>query len=400
MKHKTYKSFLTILIFLSVLTGIKLDGHGFTQGTLIRTSEDGWWSIEQVCRLSSSNRNQKIASYNPRVNHWVKQRVKSAGESETNCYFRIGFDNNSYNDIVCTPTQEFYLPSTRQWTPAYKLKPGDTLLRQHDKLIQIAHVEFIKKTITVHTLEIKKTHTFLVGPYSILTHNMVLPIAFSAGLSIPFGSAVMGAIGGFLGPITATAGIGLGAIIGLAVKAVYEDQIPTYKIPMYDITLIEKHHCQHSTPTIESTGYFNSAHATNNSFDNVKHSNSIETNQAHFPSPKYPKNDDDKDTIKDHPNGTYKGAKYHHKNSNDLKSPAPKDGQKALDNSAPYNKNSPHRVGTSEGEIVVLSQTSPGEFHGHVRTWAELLSEGSSSEKIRNTLTKKGFVNFKGKILK
>lgn len=62
--------------------------------------------------------------------------------------------------------------------------------------------------------------------------------------------------------------------------------------------------------------------------------------------------------------------------------------------------NSPHRVGTSEGEIVVLSQTLPGEFHGHVRTWSELLHEAQASQPIRNALMQNGLVNSRGKILR
>lgn len=99
-------------------------------------------------------------------------------------------------------------------------------------------------------------------------------------------------------------------------------------------------------------------------------------------------------------NGKYKDAPYHSAKGNSVKSARPTNGQKALDNSVSYSERSPNRVGTSEGEIVILSQTSKGEFHGHVRTWAELLSEGEKSEGIRNALRNNGFVNKKGKILK
>jgi hypothetical protein len=105
-------------------------------------------------------------------------------------------------------------------------------------------------------------------------------------------------------------------------------------------------------------------------------------------------------------NGVYKDAKYHHTNSNGNskggKSPAPKDGQKALNNSVPLD-NSPNpqthrRVGVSEGEIVVLDRTCSGEYHGHVRTWEELKAEGKSGQKILKALQKHGLVNNRGKI--
>ena len=56
-------------------------------------------------------------------------------------------------------------------------------------------------------------------------------------------------------------------------------------------------------------------------------------------------------------------------------------------------------MGISNGEIVILDQTLPGEFHGHVRTWKELLAEGKASQNIRNALLENGYVNQKGKIL-
>jgi hypothetical protein len=110
-------------------------------------------------------------------------------------------------------------------------------------------------------------------------------------------------------------------------------------------------------------------------------------------------------------NGKYLGAKYHHPNSKGpeiagtskkgIKSPAPKDGQTALDNSVQV-KDKGHydrRVGTSNGEIVVLDGDLRNGYHGHVRTWEELISDPDSSEIIK-ALKDYGFVNKKGNILK
>src|SRR5439155_5763974 len=85
-----------------------------------------------------------------------------------------------------------------------------------------------------------------------------------------------------------------------------------------------------------------------------------------------------------HPHGIYRDADYHTKrnknfdrdksfyNKKGVKSPAPRDGQTALDNSVEVAGDTARRVGISQGEIVVLEQTRPGEFHGYACDWKYL----------------------------
>ncbi|MHA1874809.1 MAG: polymorphic toxin-type HINT domain-containing protein [Promethearchaeota archaeon] len=98
---------------------------------------------------------------------------------------------------------------------------------------------------------------------------------------------------------------------------------------------------------------------------------------------------------KHHPHGIYKDAPYHNKRgSYHGKSPCPQNGQAALDKSVNYSSTSPHRIGISNGQFVVLNQTRPGEFHGHVRKWGEL------TEPMRRKLKSTGWVNSRGRIIK
>ncbi len=92
-------------------------------------------------------------------------------------------------------------------------------------------------------------------------------------------------------------------------------------------------------------------------------------------------------------NGRFENASYHGKKGNAIKSKAPIDGQAALDNSLPIGNNSTRRVGVSNGEIVVLDETSKGIFHGHVRTWKQLSNE------MQSVLRKAGLANKKGKVI-
>ena len=73
----------------------------------------------------------------------------------------------------------------------------------------------------------------------------------------------------------------------------------------------------------------------------------------------------------------YEKAPYHNK-GNSVKSPAPKNGQAALNNSVQIKPTSPRRIGVSENEIVISDQHRPCVFHGHVRTWEQLTNEMKS----------------------
>lgn len=53
------------------------------------------------------------------------------------------------------------------------------------------------------------------------------------------------------------------------------------------------------------------------------------------------------------------------------------------------------RVGISEGEFVILSETSPNRYHGHIRQWKDL------SRGMKNGLYNHGLVrNLRGKFWK
>ena len=96
-------------------------------------------------------------------------------------------------------------------------------------------------------------------------------------------------------------------------------------------------------------------------------------------------------------NGTYDGASYHHSNSNGNKSPAPLDGQKALDNSVPIEGSNRHRISVCFGEFVVLHMTHRDGphgpiYHGHIRKhWNDL------SREMQNSLLNAGLVREKAK---
>jgi Tfp pilus assembly protein PilE len=104
------------------------------------------------------------------------------------------------------------------------------------------------------------------------------------------------------------------------------------------------------------------------------------------------KNNNNDDDENGHPFGKYEDAPYHTSFGNSIKSKAPSNGQRALDCSVSIGENSSRRIGISDGEFVVLDQTSPRLFHGHVRSWADL------TDKMKKALVNSNLVSLKGKI--
>jgi len=249
------------LIFFSFLH-CSISGHGFASNTLVRLDNESLQAIHAIC-LRALHKSVLVISYDAGALCTAHQYVKTGRRSKSNCYMRLGFDvgfnDTTQNDIVCTPMQEFYLPQTHQWVPVYTLKVGDALCTKDMATKQITYIQFIEKPLTAYTLEIENTHTFFVGKYSILTHNMLLPLAASIGITIPFGSVATGAIGSFFGSISMIGGIVVGGIVSIAIKAFYENRILRYQIPTYNIAFIKAHR----ENAIKPVGCFNADNATN-----------------------------------------------------------------------------------------------------------------------------------------
>lgn len=238
-----------IMAFL--LQSIALCGHGFANHTFVLLAHTGWQQIDSLCHRAQKEK-ISITSYDSVSSFHTNAHIVRGGRSTTKCYIRCGFEKHlknseNHEEIKCTPTQEFFNASTGQWIPAYMLKEGDNLLCAENVSKTVAYVELVKKEISIYTVEVEHTHTFFVTRHSVLTHNMVLPIAFSVGLSIPFGAGAAGTLGSFFGPVTLVAGAALGCMAGLLVTVVCGDRVPTYTIDTYNANKFEQYVKQQPT---------------------------------------------------------------------------------------------------------------------------------------------------------
>lgn len=251
-------------VFLALLQSAFLLSHGFSADTLVLLADGGWQQISTVC-YSAQKKKIPVASYDTTSSLQTRASVIRGGRSKANCHIRFafadklrrnnhatareraaagGFDErckDSQGDaIACTPTQEFYCASKRQWVPAYKLNIGDELLCAHNGTKTVAYLALINEPLDIYTIEVKHTHAFFVTQYSILTHNMVLPLAFNIALSIPFGASAGGAAGSFFGPATLVIGAVAGCLVGAFFKILYDGHIPRYTVDAYNANMFEQ----------------------------------------------------------------------------------------------------------------------------------------------------------------
>lgn len=246
-----------LIIYLLCISSYLSYGHGFGADTLIQLDNGQQIPIRTVCLHALRNK-VSVSSYDMHKSCCINQSVVTVMQSTTNCSIQLGFDSqlNYANDIICTPTQEFYVPVLAKWIPAYKLNPGDCLLTKDMTTKKVMHKKFIPKNLKIYMLEVQKSHTFFVGKYSVLTHNIFLPLAANLGFVVPFGSVAMGAAGSFFGPVGLVGGIVFGGIIGVAIKAIHKNKIPKYDALNFNITFINNscHDVSFQNPTATSPG--------------------------------------------------------------------------------------------------------------------------------------------------
>lgn len=230
-----------IAFLLSLLADHALSAHGFASTTLIRSSKKhSWFIIEQTAYRSKERKKQCVTSYDPDTASWTTKRVTGGAYATTNCYCRLSFDEDPHNDIICSPTQLFYRFADAVWVPAYELKVNDLLLAEQGTHICLHNLVLVKEHLKLHTIQVEDTHTFLVGVYGIVAHNMLVPVSAVVGLTVPFGVEWGGAAGSFFGPPGVIGGIVIGGLLGCAIKSCTSNQVREYQL-VFDPAKIQQH---------------------------------------------------------------------------------------------------------------------------------------------------------------
>lgn len=245
---------ISLILYFSTFS-LPLHGHGFgadtsvilllhykasIYGKIIKQRMETAQTLKEIYDNPITRKTQ-AKSYDERSLAMDYKRVKAAGISTTNCYVRLGLNNDPNNIIECSPIQTFYLVDEQEWIPAYQLESGDLLFSENPQGTQVSGMTLIEKPFRVYTLEVKRFHTFLVGKDRILAHNMLLDPSLFLTLSFAFGEGAVagGSAGISCGPWTMGAGLALGGVIGIITACSSQDNKFDYHVD-FDINQLAR----------------------------------------------------------------------------------------------------------------------------------------------------------------
>lgn len=241
MPNKTYKFFCWAFFVFCIFIGVELNSHGFAPDTLIQLA-DGSLQTMHAIYLQALHRPIMVASYNTNTLSIDGSYVKATRQVESQYCMQIGFDGDRENDVMCSITQEFYLPQSDQWIPACKLIVGDELLTSTKTTKSVTYIKLISDSLPIYILEVENLHTFFVGKYSVLVHNMELPFAAYIGFSVSFGSEAAAVAGSFFGPIAFVGGISIGALC-FTIRAIKNRRSSRREMQEVENVIIQEHQC-------------------------------------------------------------------------------------------------------------------------------------------------------------
>ena len=205
--------------------------HGFLENTLVQDKFDNHWQIINILHALESGQSLSVLSYNQLKKIWSYQKIKTVGFSQANCYCSIILNGDEQHPLQCSPLQLFYRVQDHRWVQAYQLRASDRLLCAHEEVVEVSDIALVHEQASVYTLEVKHTHTFVVGRYHVVAHNMLLPISAAIGCMIPFDIIGCGASAGIaFGPIGICGGILIGSLAGCMVYACTKKHVTEYEL--------------------------------------------------------------------------------------------------------------------------------------------------------------------------
>lgn len=228
---KQYVSFVVISLFIAYCSF--LYSHGFHKDTIIYCrAGQAIQSLGQIIDRVKKNKCKYVTSYDQRNHTYIDKRARAAGFAQVPFYCALSFNNEPFADIICSPTQHFYRLFDQKWIPACDLHIGDKLLSKKMGSVKITDIVFVEERLQVYTIQVKDTHTFLVGSHGIVAHNIILPITAALGVTIPFSTGCGSGLGVVFGPVGFIGGILLGVGCGLLVNACFKERYVEYGIAL------------------------------------------------------------------------------------------------------------------------------------------------------------------------
>jgi len=358
--------------------------------------------------------------------------------------------------IITAHNQKFYLADHKRWKIAGYLQPGDCLLGRTGEAILVKYVLKIPRPIQLYDLTVKEYHNFLVSRQGIVAHNFVPAVA--VGISIAFGSGAVELAGITLGIGALT--LGLNGLVSWLNNRREEqefwkmDPVSTpnaqqgqqdcvflndfsgqttgvlrfgaqsqasgmvLPVTLGSPTICQSINTENSLEKALKTIIADSVTQTVVQYASNKLSHKIKDRSKEKENTEVSvyTGEDDNDGYKcpfhvgcrrPHPHGLYLDAGYHHFNSKGNgkggKSPAPGNGQLALDLSLGIPSNSGEirrRVGLGCMEIVEFKPTGTMKISGHiVPVWhGYSLTWQAARDEVKSAMQKRGWSDPRGNI--
>ncbi len=392
-------------IFLYTLFLINLLSFGgFPAGTLI-SSDNVYIPIEEL------NVGDLVTCYDFKSGYTEKPIIATKTRTANEALFLV--INNI--KIPTAKEQQFYLPDQKKWKKAIDLRVGDCLFSAQldKKSCVIQKIEQFRLEDILYDISVKDCHNFLILRNGILAHNFIpcigIGIIFACKSLLAFASYEITNV--FLVGAVGAAGFTINYLRNKNKNNNWQHKLTNYTVvaespgpegptgnnnndddndknnktfnKAKEIAHQAKEAAKDALITEAANGVLEQTQKIHHRWHNKKTSTTPATNQQ--------------------PNGVYKGSNSHPTNgyssgyNGGIKSPAPIDGQAALNNSFVIKNLPTQRIGISENQIVIFKKTMTGEYHGYVPTW-EYISKNPDLAATVNLLKKKGLINKKGKI--
>jgi len=394
-----------ILLVVGLLYSF-VGGAGFPALTLVKTPCD-WVAIEQlkvgdlvVCCDNNHTYVEKV------ITHTTAYKARDC--------MCICIDGAT---IVTSRYHNFYIFDQKIWKMAQDLKEGDLLVGRSGIGMPIQKITTIVQDVDLYDIAVKDCHNFLVSKNNILVHNFFPAIAVALHWAVGMGAAE------YMGVTLGVGGLRVG--LGFLTAFMHRKWAKDKQQYIFEEEMKEKglqaRDGQSATNSVSQSVQFCAPQPTTSAVDAVKEVGTaivvagVEAAAKHSINKAQNKEKnkftgksqgqagtDNKDPkcpfhltcSQYHPHGLYENAGYHHQNSGGRKSPAPIDGQLALDRSVQVGDDSTsyRRIGVSAGQVVILMRTQVGLWHGYVLDFKEARRD------VQNILKKQGWTDKKGKI--
>lgn len=356
--------FIALLALFFLTAPATISGHGFTADTLVCMYDGTLLPISDLAKKS------RIAGYTTSLESFADGHVKKMAHEMVS---KTCIITTETQEIQASPTQWFLCETHNGhiiWKPAHIITCDDWLCTIYGP-VPIINIEKQDGSTILYKITTKPDHTFLITEDGIIVHNtggeigaILLNTHYASVLTLETAA---------LTPW----GIALGCAAG-ACFVVYG----VYRGIRWCIDRYKQYRARSKLR--------NPPQAIPRSKTNGKDIVDTDTGK--------PDDDDNKPVRR-----KYIGVAYHHFQSRGRKSPAPLNGQAALDVSVELNIQSGERIGTSCQQIVKLKrslrQTFPThieeQYHGYVMTWEEI-GKKPNGDALQNLLIECGLTTLKG----